>query len=225
MELDGKPALFASLRDISERKRIQGKLHDSDLLLRAASESMGEGFVIFDADNRLIFCNQEYRDFYHSSSTAIVAGATFEEILRCGLARGQYLAALGCDEAWLAATLQQHQAGDLNRIHQLNDGRWLKIRERRLPNGYSLDLRIDITELQNAKVAAEAADVAKSRFLATMSHEIRTPMAGILGKAQLLPMSDLQDSARNGYARTILSSGQTLLSLFNDILDLSKIES
>ena len=89
----------------------------------------------------------------------------------------------------------------------------------------------DITErkrgeakLRRALQAAEAASVAKSRFLATMSHEIRTPMNGILGMAQMLTMPKLDDAERLDYAHTIISSGETLLALLNDILDLSKIE-
>ena len=79
-------------------------------------------------------------------------------------------------------------------------------------------------QLRKSEAAAEAANLAKSRFLATMSHEIRTPMNGILGMAQLLLMQDQSESERQDYTRTILTSGQTLLTLLNDILDLSKIE-
>lgn len=79
-------------------------------------------------------------------------------------------------------------------------------------------------ELEVAGLAAEQANIAKSRFLATMSHEIRTPMNGILGMAQLLLGDELGERSRRDYARTILASGQTLLMLLNDILDLSKIE-
>jgi PAS domain S-box-containing protein len=79
-------------------------------------------------------------------------------------------------------------------------------------------------ELRLAKDAAEAANRSKSQFLATMSHEIRTPMNGILGMAQMLLMPKLAESDRHDYARTILTSGQTLLTLLNDVLDFSKIE-
>lgn len=78
--------------------------------------------------------------------------------------------------------------------------------------------------LHAATVKAEAANVSKSQFLATMSHEIRTPMNGMLGMAQMLLMPNLTESERQDYARIILTSGQTLLTLLNDILDLSKIE-
>jgi len=89
-------------------------------------------------------------------------------------------------------------------------------RERALQEGES--------ELIRAKGAAEAASLAKSRFLATMSHEIRTPMNGILGMAQLLMTPDLTPAERDDYVQVILGSGQTLLTLLNDILDFSKIE-
>ncbi len=71
--------------------------------------------------------------------------------------------------------------------------------------------------------AAEAANVAKSQFLANMSHEVRTPMNGILGMSELLMQTPLNDKQRR-YVQTLQKSGQTLIQIINDILDISKIE-
>ncbi len=79
-------------------------------------------------------------------------------------------------------------------------------------------------ELESNVTKAEAANKAKSMFLATMSHEIRTPMNGILGMAQILGDGDLEEEKRKECAKLLMDSGNNLLSLLNDLLDLSKVE-
>lgn len=86
------------------------------------------------------------------------------------------------------------------------------------------DIASQQAQLRMTIQAAETANIAKSRFLATMSHEIRTPLNGVLGIAQLLLMGPASHDEQQEYARTILNSGNALLALLNDVLDLSKIE-
>ncbi len=212
------------IRSLILRADAERRLQESQAMLRSAVDTIGEGFVIYDRDDRLAYCNEQYRDYYRTSADLLQPGRTFEEIIRTGVARGQYLAATGREEEWIAERLRLHRQGHNELIQHLDDGRWLRIRERTTPEGFIVGFRIDITELYQAKEAAEAANLAKSRFLATMSHEIRTPLNGILGMAQLLLMPGLPEHERNEFARVILNSGQTLLTPLNDILDLSKIE-
>ena len=196
----------------------------------AAVEAIPDGFVLFDREDRLLTCNQRYREIYAQSAPAMVPGAKFEDILRHGLAQGQHLDAVGREEDWLTERMEQHRNPVAVHEQRLSDGRWLRAHDHPTPDGGRVGLRVDISEIKNqqtaleaARTAAEAANRAKSAFLANMSHEIRTPMNGVVGMAELLCDTDLTEDQRL-FAETIRSSGEALLVIINDILDYSKIE-
>ncbi|WP_149141379.1 hybrid sensor histidine kinase/response regulator [Gemmobacter caeruleus] len=205
--------------DITEQMRIW-----------AAIEAIPDGFVLFDREDRLMVCNQRYRDLYAESAPAMVPGASFEAILRYGLQHGQYADAMGREEEWLQERLAMRGAPSVEFEHAISGNRWLRVIDKATPDGGRVGLRVDITEardqkaaLESAREAAEAAVRAKSAFLANMSHEIRTPMNGVVGMAELLCDTPLSDEQRL-FADTIRSSGEALLVIINDILDYSKIE-
>jgi len=196
----------------------------------AAIEAIPDGFVLYDRGERLLTCNQRYRDTYPASAPAMQPGATFEDILRYGLAHSQHADAVGREEEWMEDRLKRHRNGAGVSEQQLSDGRWIRAHDHPTPDGGRVGLRVDITQLKEhetaleaARKAAEAANRAKSAFLANMSHEIRTPMNGVVGMAELLCDTSLSEEQRL-FAETIRSSGEALLVIINDILDYSKIE-
>jgi len=115
--------------------------------LGEAIEALPDGFALYDADDRLAVCNRRYREIYAASAAAIEVGIRFEDLLRHGLARGQYPEASGREEAWLAERLCRHREPAGPEVQPLPDNRWLRVDERRTASGGVAGVRIDITDL------------------------------------------------------------------------------
>jgi signal transduction histidine kinase/CheY-like chemotaxis protein len=216
-------SLNAQRESASELLLAEVERDATQTMLATAMESIDEAFVVFDANDRLLFCNEKYRDVYNGAAEIMVRGNSFEQILRFGVERGHYPSSEGRTEEWIAERVAIHRAGNIRLEQQLDNGRWLRVVERKTKLGQTVGFRVDITELKMAQEAAEAASKAKSEFLANMSHEIRTPMNAILGMLKLLRDTEL-DADQKGYASNTEIAARSLLGLLNDILDFSKVE-
>jgi len=216
-------SLNAQRQSASELLLAEVERDATQTMLVAAMESIDEAFVVFDASDRLLFCNEKYRNLYNGAAEIMVRGNTFEQILRFGAERGHYPIPEGRLEEWVAERLATHRGADIRQEQQLGNGNWLRVVERKTKLGQTVGFRVDITELKKAQEAAESASKAKSEFLANMSHEIRTPMNAILGMLKLLQTTEL-DASQKGYASNTEIAARSLLGLLNDILDFSKVE-
>ncbi|MDP2215003.1 response regulator [Phenylobacterium sp.] len=184
--------------------------------LQAAIDAFPEGVVFLDAEGRYILWNQRYAEIYHRSADLFEPGRLLADTLRIGVARGDYPEAVGREEAWLAERLAklEHPTGE-RLEQQLSDGRWLMVEDRRTADGGLIGLRVDITEMKaqsdalaQALLREAAASRAKSEFLADMSHEFRTPLNGVMGLAQALEATPLNESQQAILAELSASSAR-----------------
>lgn len=221
----------ALLLGLRQRERVEAERARWRSTLENALESMSDGFVMFGPDDRLIACNQRYKEFYAISAPFIKAGAAFRDIMREGAKRGQYPQAVGDVEAFIDEMDAWRHANNPPIERLLPDGRWVLITERSTPDGGTVGIRTDITPLKRAmedlaaaRDGARAAGEAKSQFLARMSHELRTPLNGVLGFAQVLLRDPNLTEEQREQVETLHDAGRHLLELVNSLLDLSKIE-
>jgi signal transduction histidine kinase len=195
--------------------------------LRDALDAMSDGLALFDAGDRLLVWNSHYEALRRG--LPLRRGLSYIDIVRQGLDSNNFIGLDSDKEAWLAERMKVRRgSGSIDVMNY--DGRWLRISERHSSGGGTVTVYSDITDLKRAKEAmTQARDLAqeasriKSEFLANMSHEIRTPMNGILGMNALMLMSGLSP-AQQRYAEVIQSSAEGLMIMFNDILDVARLE-
>ena len=131
----------------NEAERIAQQARSAHQRLLDAFEVVPEALILMDEQDRLVLWNRRYEELY-SETIALRTGMTFEESLRLGLAKKQFLAAEGREEAWLAERLAHHAAPRSQHEHEMPGGRWVRIEEQRTADGGSIGIRIDITELK-----------------------------------------------------------------------------
>jgi diguanylate cyclase (GGDEF)-like protein/PAS domain S-box-containing protein len=116
--------------------------------LRAAIEVLPEGIVFLDPEGRYILWNERYAEIYKMSADLFVVGAKLKDTLRIGVERGDYPEAFGREEEWIAERLAKLQNPQAPHEQKLADGRWVLIEERKLADGSTIGLRVDVTEMK-----------------------------------------------------------------------------
>lgn len=142
-----KPTFIGTMQNITRYLDAITAATKAEALMTTAIESLSDGFVLYDADDKLVICNERYRQIYANSAPAMVKGTTFRQILQYGLDRGQYRAAIGREADWLKERMMAHNAANSAVEQNLSTGEWLRIVERRTADGGRVGLPMDITEL------------------------------------------------------------------------------
>jgi signal transduction histidine kinase len=200
--------------------------------MAAMLASIRHGVMLWGPDRRLIASNAIVAELMNHPPGLLTPGRAQDEVLDNMLRRGDL--GEGKQARALAETLRtRDRLVTYTRTQHLHSGRIIDIRSDPTPGGGWLSTYSDVTEarhaqeeLRRAKEAAEAANQAKSRFLATMSHELRTPLNAVIGfsDALLREASNPSPARVAEFGRQINESGRNLLGLINIILDVARIE-
>ncbi len=246
---DGFDNILGVAIDITEARMAKVQAQAAQDRLRDGIESVTDAFVLFDRQGQLILWNQAFQDSFGFDDRVLRTGQPKTELNRiAALAikadHGNSTGRPGVREVelhdgrWLQ--LSERFTGDGGSVVTAADITAIKRQEedrRKAAEALqAMVTRLEASQEQlaqlarkyeTAKIRAEAANQAKSEFLANMSHELRTPLNAINGFSEIMAgemFGALGDARYKGYAEDILKSGQHLLSLINDILDMAKIE-
>lgn len=234
-QIGEKQAEVATVRDENEKVKsdltvANAKIEVAERRLWHSIQTIEDGFAFFDTESRLIGANTAYLNVFDGLDE-VAPGITYKRILQLMAEEGIIdTGSLSCQDwqgmmhdRWVSPSPEPV-------VLRLWNDQYVKMVDQRGLGGDVVSLALNITstvryeaELRAAREKAEAANRAKSAFLANMSHEIRTPMNGVVGMAELL-CDTVLDEEQKLFANTIKSSGEALLVIINDVLDYSKIE-
>ncbi len=218
-----------TISDVSKLVAAEADAKRRAELLGAMLENIRHGICLFDASGRVQAANRKFTELLDMPAELVAPGSLHRDFIAELLARGEF----GEGEAAAAMAAQlvgRDYTAQYRNIRSRPNGRVVDVVSEPIEGGGFVLTFTDITEerkvsaeLERARDAAEAANAAKSRFLATMSHELRTPLTAVIGFAEAL-QNRPDAPARGEYLQSIRDAGRHLLSLINDILDVARAE-
>ncbi|HWP15705.1 MAG TPA: ATP-binding protein, partial [Xanthobacteraceae bacterium] len=238
----------SDITDVKQRERdlaaARAEIESTREDMRSVLENMSDGITLIDENFNWKFSNEQFSTFLDVPPDITKPGVSCYGVIRYQALRGDF-----GDTEDLERIVQERAAlmrtpGGCRYERLTKSGRYIEFTHRPLADGTLLGVYRDITELkrreseqadardaaemalseaERERAEAEAANQAKSTFLATMSHEIRTPMNGVLGMMEVLDRQGLNPGQQRTVA-TMRDSAQALLRIIDDVLDFSKIE-
>ncbi|MDA0262131.1 MAG: PAS domain S-box protein [Proteobacteria bacterium] len=146
--------VVAAIRDITDRLQAEQALRERDERLADAVESLSNGIILFDADEKLILCNGVYREMFPELAGILDdPETTIDDIVHVTAEAKQAVGQIGDAAAWAALRLKRFRAANESHEQRLSDGRWILASERRTRSGGTVGLRADITERKHAEQA------------------------------------------------------------------------
>jgi PAS domain S-box-containing protein len=198
------------LYDITPLRRAEQARLRSEQRLSEAIESISEGFVCYDGEDRLVICNSCYRDLlYPGLDIDLTVGTTFESIVRRAAERGYVTDALGRVDEWVAERMRQHRNPGEPQVQRRADGRWVMVSERRTEDGGTVAVYSDITELKQR----EQDLTEKSAALSALSSKLAKYLAPQVYESIFTGQQDVK----------IVSKRKKLTVCFSDLVGFTEI--
>jgi PAS domain S-box-containing protein len=221
---DGQPVeVVGSWSDITAQRNAEIALEQVERRLTEAIESISEGFVLYDAEDRLVLCNSTYSELLYPGLAAPSPGTSYETIIRSAAQRGTIEEARGRVEEWIAARLARHRDPAGPHIQRRSDGRWVQINEHKTDDGGTVAVYTNITELKRAEAEILAAkqETDQAHALVTSKNQALEALSSKLSK-YLSPQ--VYASIFTGDRSVEIASNRKKLTVFfSDIVEFTSI--